>query len=139
VWSEYNLIFVTFTNFSKEEFLYRRWISLVVDYLRITAEKLYYKSVSQSVRRDSPALIRVSVICIWLSFYVDDTSSSRVRSLALSRRRAIIIASNFEKLPRAWFCSDQRQISAENRTAHAVHCQKEIFEFLKKMNNLLHC
>jgi hypothetical protein len=63
-------------------------------------------------------------------------NKNRRTFLTLSRRRAIIIASNFEKLPRAWFCSDQRQISAENRTAHAVHCQKEIFEFFSKMNNL---
>ncbi len=56
--------------------------------------------------------------------------------LTLSRRQVIIITSTFEKSPRAWFCSDRRQISAENRTAHAVRCQKEIFEFYSKMNNL---
>jgi hypothetical protein len=53
-----------------------------------------------------------------------------------SRRQVIIITSTFEKLQRTWFCSDRRQISAENRTAHAVHCQKEIFEFDSKMNKL---
>ncbi len=57
-------------------------------------------------------------------------------TLTLSRRRAILTASKFEKVPRAWICSDQRQISAENRTAHTVHCQKEFFEFISKMNNL---
>jgi hypothetical protein len=63
-------------------------------------------------------------------------SVHNAKSLTLSRRQVIIITSTFEKLPRAWFCSDRRQISAENRTAHAVHCQKEIFEFYSKMNNL---
>ncbi len=42
--------------------------------------------------------------------------------LTLPWRRAIIMTSKFEKLLRAWFCSDRRQISAENRTAHTVHC-----------------
>jgi hypothetical protein len=53
--------------------------------------------------------------------------------ISLSRRRAIIIVSKFEKLPRAWFCFNQRQNSAENRTAHTVHCQKEIFDFFQKL------
>jgi hypothetical protein len=61
--------------------------------------------------------------------YINDETS-----LTLSRRRAIIhvLASKFEKLPRAWFCSNQRQISAENRTVHAVHCQREIVYFFQK-------
>ncbi len=58
--------------------------------------------------------------------------------LTLSRRQVIIMTSKFEKLPRAWFCSDLRQISAKNRTAHTVDWQKEISE-RKKMNNLKDC
>jgi hypothetical protein len=56
----------------------------------------------------------------------------------LSRRRVVIIASKlekFEKLQRAWFCSDRRPISAENSTAHcAVYRQERNFKFFKEID-----
>jgi hypothetical protein len=52
--------------------------------------------------------------------------------VTLSRRRAIIIASKFEKLLRAWFCSDQRQISAEIAPRTLYNVKKKFLIFFQK-------
>jgi hypothetical protein len=61
------------------------------------------------------------------------------KKLTLWRRIGDFSPINFEKLPRAWICSDRRQISAENRIAHPLHCQKNFFsKFLNLFMLLRH-